>query len=210
LNFLERKRAIGMLQTPTEVIGVTRRYSRRTGLEFRSAMPLSYLVGEAAAPEYEATTRRAFELGRQVEFYAPTPTTGEWWHVFKVPVGDYLVLEARVATWDELCVAARRHFDAVLGSVASRGLGDDEIVTWLKLQALAHCQPDESVSREQLLHGGGRSTRTISRHLKSLQAVGALRLERGSTGYWVPDKQVTLSVEPTPTPAPEQLARDVC
>lgn len=195
LNFLERKRAIGMLQTPTEVIGVTRRYSGRTGLEFRNAVPLSYLVGEAAAPDYEATTRRAFELGRQVEFYAPTPTTSEWWHVVKVPVSDYLVLEARVATREELCLAARRHLTEALGSVASRGLGDDEIVTWLRLQALAHCQPDESVSREQLLHEGGRSTRTISRHLKSLQAVGAVELERGSTGYWVPRKQVILSAD---------------
>ncbi|HBP18056.1 MAG TPA: hypothetical protein DEA08_09725, partial [Planctomycetes bacterium] len=78
---MERKRAIGMLQTPTEVIGVTGRYSRRTGLDFRGAAPLAYLVGEAAAPEYEATTQAAFERGSQVEFYAPTPTTGEWWHV---------------------------------------------------------------------------------------------------------------------------------
>lgn len=194
LEFLELKGAIGMLQTRTEVLGVTRSYSQRTGLELRGPAPLAFLVGEAAAPEYEATTRRAFELGRRIEFFAPTPTTGEWWHVFKVPVGEVLVLEAQVASWGDLQQAARRHLSERLASVGSRGLSDAEITTWLRLQALAHSRPDAPITREELLHEGGRSTRTISRHLKALQAVGVVQLERGSAGYWVKEKQACLEV----------------
>ena len=190
LEYLSSKGAIGAVLSPGEIHAITPAYTARTGLELRRATAIERFVGESSAPEYDRQTRATIEDQARKEFWAPASgNAAEWWRVVKVPVNDRVVMEARVVDERELVPMVRRHLRRELGDFAVRLLSDDSLVTWLKLHAHTFKDPSVVARRSELMHEGAQSVRTVSRHLKVLREVGALRLERTSHGLRV--------VEPT-------------
>ncbi|HBP20415.1 MAG TPA: hypothetical protein DEA08_21815 [Planctomycetes bacterium] len=190
LEYLTSKGAIGAVLSPGEIHGITPAYTARTGLELRRPMAIERFVGEASAPEYDRQTRASIEANERREFWAPASgNAAEWWQVVKVPVDDRVVMEARAVEERELVPWVRGHLRRELGDFAVRLLSDDSLVTWLKLHAHTFQDPSVVARRSELMHEGAQSVRTVSRHLKVLREVGAVRLERTSHGLRV--------VEPT-------------
>lgn len=186
LEYLRSKEAIGAVLGPGTIYAITPAYTARTGLELRHPMAIERFVGESSAPEYDRQTRAAIDEGRRVEFFAPASgEAAEWWQVVKVPVDDRVVMEARVVDERELVPCVRSHLERELGDFATRLLSDDSLVTWLKLHAHTFKDANAIARRSELVHDGAQSVRTVSRHLKLLREVEAVRLERTSHGLRV-------------------------